>query len=106
MLFLKVLNPFAPHITNELWEKLGHKGLLEKEAWPKCNASLLVEDVITYMVQVNGKVRAAVSMDSSASENEVVGAAKKDAKVVKYLEGKEISKQVFVKGKLVNFVVK
>ncbi|OGY93196.1 MAG: hypothetical protein A3H70_00260 [Candidatus Komeilibacteria bacterium RIFCSPLOWO2_02_FULL_48_11] len=105
-LFLKVLNPFAPHIANELWSKLGHKGLLEKETWPKYNASLLVEDEVTYAVQVNGKVRSSVTVAADADEDEVARVATKNAKVAKYLTGKKITKQIFVPGRLINFVVK
>ena len=104
--FLKILNPFAPHITNEIWEKLGHKDLIEKEKWPEVDVLLLSEDKITYVVQVNGKVRANISADSSASEDEVVDLAKQDTKAAKYLDGKEIIKQIFVEGRLINFVVK
>ena len=104
-IFIRLLAPFAPHITNELWSRMGHKGLLEKEAWPKYNAKLLVADEIMYVVQINGKVRGDVTVAADAHEGAVVAAAKQDERVVKYLEGKKIVKQVFVKGRLVNFVV-
>ncbi|MDP6571738.1 MAG: leucine--tRNA ligase [Patescibacteria group bacterium] len=104
--FLKILNPFAPHITNELWEKLGHKDMVEKESWPEVDVLLLSQDSTNYVVQVNGKVRANISMDPSASEDEVSKAAQKDESAVKHIKAKKIIKQIFVEGRLINFVVK
>ncbi len=105
-IFLRVLAPFAPHLANELWEKLGHKKLIEHETWPEYNESLLADDIITYMVQVNGKVRGQVVVAAEADEDEVVKAARSDEKVAKYLSGGETVKTIFVKKRLVNFVVK
>ena len=104
--FLKALNPFAPHITNELWEILGHKNVIEKETWPEVDVLLLSQDEITYAVQVNGKLRGTVVISVGASEGDVVKAAKGEANVAVHLEGKEIVKTIFVKEKLVNFVAK
>ncbi|MEK7189101.1 MAG: class I tRNA ligase family protein [Patescibacteria group bacterium] len=104
--FLKVLSPFAPHITNELWEMLGHKNVIEKEKWPQADVLLLAQDEVTYAVQVNGKLRGNVVIQVDASEGEVVKAAKQDANVAKHMEGGEIVKQVFVEHRLINFVVK
>jgi len=105
-IFLKVLNPFAPHITNELWEKLGNKNLIEKEKWPKYSEKLLVEDRVVYVVQVNNKVRGNITVNVGVGEDSVASLAKKDQKVAKYLAGGKIVKQIFVSGKLINFVVK
>ena len=104
--FLTILNPFAPHITNEIWEKLGHRDLIEKENWPEVDVLLLSEDKITYVVQVNGKVRANIEMDPEASEDDVADEAKKEESAKKYLEGKEVVKQIFVDKRLINFVIK
>jgi leucyl-tRNA synthetase len=104
--FLKVLNPFAPHITNEIWETLGNKDAIEKEKWPEVDVLLLSQDTINYVIQVNGKVRANISMDPTASEDEVIEVAKKDGVVVKHIKDKKIVKHIFVEGRLVNFVVK
>ncbi|PIR56634.1 MAG: leucine--tRNA ligase, partial [Parcubacteria group bacterium CG10_big_fil_rev_8_21_14_0_10_41_35] len=104
--FLKILNPFAPHVTNELWENLGHKNLIEKEKWPEVDVLLLSEDKINYVVQVNGKLRGSVELDSGASEDDVSNAAQKEENVAKYFSGKKIVKQIFVEGRLINFVVK
>jgi len=101
--FLKVLHPFAPHITNELWEHIGNKTLLEKEPWPSYDPALLESDDVVYAVQINGKVRGQISLDRSAPEEDVVPAARECA--AKYLEGKKVIKHIFVKERLVNFVV-
>jgi len=103
--FLKVLSPFAPHITNELWEMLGHKDVIEKEKWPEVDVLLLAQDETTYAVQVNGKLRGSIVVRAGADEGEVAKAAEALLNVAKYVEGREIAKTVFVKGKLINFVV-
>ncbi|MEK7125469.1 MAG: leucine--tRNA ligase [Patescibacteria group bacterium] len=105
-MFLKVLSPFAPHLANELWEKLGHKELMEKETWPKYDESLLQDEMVTYIVQINGKVRAQVGAAPDVNEKVIADLAKSDEKVSKYLEGKQIVKQIFVPAKLINFVIK
>ncbi|MBI2050561.1 MAG: leucine--tRNA ligase [Parcubacteria group bacterium] len=102
--FLKVLSPFAPHITNELWEMLGHKEVIEKEKWPEVDVLLLAQDEINYAVQVNGKLRGNVVIRAGADEGEVTKKALALANVKKHLEGKAVARAVFVKGKLVNFV--
>ncbi len=104
--FLTVLHPFAPHITNELWEKRGHTTLLEKEDWPTYDESLLVEDEVTYVIQVNGKVRANIVAAANASESDIVAQAQAEENVQHQLQDKKIVKQIFVPGKLLNFVVK
>ncbi len=103
--FLKILNPFAPHITNELWERNGHKDLVESQDWPEVDVLVLSEDKINYVVQVNGKMRSKIEADSSDGEKDVAEAALKDSRVSKYIEGRKITKQIFVEGKLINFVV-
>ncbi len=105
-IFLTLLNPFAPHITNELWEMIGKNQLIEKEKWPKYNEKFLVEEKVTYVIQVNGKVRANIVASPKAKEDEVADLSKKDQKVASYLKGGEVIKQIFVPSKLINFVVK
>jgi leucyl-tRNA synthetase len=105
-IFLKVLNPFAPHITNELWEKLGNKKLVEKEKWPEYDEKFLIQDKITYVIQINGKVRANITASPDTSEGDINKLAMKDEKVSDQLKDKEIVKQIFVPNKLINFVVK
>jgi len=104
--FLKVLNPFAPHLSNELWEALGNKECLEKESWPLYDNALTVADEVVYTVQVNGKVRGTVTVEIDADESVVAALAYAQEKAAPYLEGKTIVKQIFVPGRIINFVVK
>lgn len=101
----QLVAPFAPHMSEELWHNLGHEDSVHVDHWPKYDEQYLVSDTMTVVVQVNGKVRAQLKVASSASENEVVTAAKADEKVAGYLEGKELKKTVYVPKKLVSFVV-
>jgi leucyl-tRNA synthetase len=102
--FLTLLSPFAPHLTNELWEKLGNQELIEKQSWPKADSNLLVDEVMTIVVQVNGKVRANLVVPADIKDEDLIAQAKADSNVQKFLTS-ELKKQVVVKGKLVNFVV-
>lgn len=104
--FLKVLCPFAPHLTNELAEQLGEVGFLEEKSWPTFDPTLLVSDTVEIAVQVNGKLRASITVPSEVTEDEAKTVAAAEENVKKYLEGKEIVKVIFVKGKLINIVVK
>ena len=103
--FVLVLAPFAPHLAEELWSKLGHSGSLAYEAWPTYEAALLVSATIEVVVQVNGKLRGKLVVSKDAGQPEVLAAAKADAIVSPHLEGKTIRKEIYVTGKLVNFVV-
>jgi leucyl-tRNA synthetase len=102
---VQLLAPFAPHITDELWEQLGHDSSIHVSSWPKYDEQYLKSDTMTIVVQVNGKVRSQLEVASGASEEEVIAAAKADQKVAGYLEGHEIKKNFYVPGKLVSFVV-
>lgn len=101
--FLQILSPFAPHLSEELWEKLGEKSSIFKSTWPVYSDALLQDELVNYVIQVNGKLRANLSYARDALEAEVIEAAK--AEVSKWLEGQEIKKSIFVPGKLINFVV-
>ncbi|MBI3565801.1 MAG: class I tRNA ligase family protein, partial [Elusimicrobia bacterium] len=103
---LVLLNPFAPHLTEELWEKLGHKTLLCREAWPTWDAKYLVDSTVEYAVQVNGKVRATFTIAADADAEAVKATALADAKVKAALDGKQVVKSIVVPKKLVNLVVK
>ncbi|MEZ4387991.1 MAG: leucine--tRNA ligase [Candidatus Krumholzibacteriia bacterium] len=104
--FLLLLAPYAPHVCEELWRKLGHQTSLTYAAWPELDERYLVEDLVTYVVQVNGKVREKLEVAADAGEEAVREAALASEKVQKWLEGKELVKTVFVPGKLVGLVVK
>jgi leucyl-tRNA synthetase len=102
---LHVLNPFAPHLTEELWQKLGATGLIADQSWPAYDPALLVEDEIEYPVQVNGKVRDKVVMKKDAPTADIEAAALAAPKVVEHTAGKTVKKIVVVPGRLVNIVV-
>ncbi len=103
--FTQLLAPLAPHLSEELWEVLGGKGFVIDQLWPTFDPKLLVTDTMTIVVQVNGKVRGQVEVSSSASEKEILSAARSDANVVRFLDGKKPKKEIYVKGKLVSLVI-
>lgn len=104
--FLKLLNPIAPHITEELWEKLGHNDTIAYEAWPTYQEELTKEDMYEMVVQVNGKVRGKMEVSMDISEEEMKELAMKIDNVNKFIEGKEVLKVIVIPKKLVNIVVK
>jgi leucyl-tRNA synthetase len=103
---LQLLHPFAPHITEELWSMFGNEGLILTSSWPKANPALMIEDVITIVVQVNGKLRGQVEVPNPPEKEVVLAAIRQNRKVQQWIEGKEVVKEVYVPGKLVNIVVK
>ena len=105
--FMKLLNPVAPHITEEIWhEVLGHENTITYETWPTYDESKLVEDTYTMVVQVNGKVRGKIEVSTNASKEEMESLAMSIENVKKNIEGKEIVKVITIPSKLVNIVVK
>lgn len=102
--FLKILAPFAPFITEELWSVLGNTESIHIQPWPEVDESLLQRSTIEIPVQVNGKVRGSISVTAEASEEEVVEAAKQSNNVGKFVES-GIKKVVYVKGKILNIIV-
>ena len=132
--FLLILAPFAPFMTEELWQRIevsresrvprvsradnshgtrdtfdtrGTLSSIHSQPWPSYDKSLLEEEEVTIVIQVNGKVRSQIEVRSGMREarSEIEELAKKDERVLKYLEGKEIKKVIFVPGKLINFVI-
>ena len=103
---LQLLAPFAPHLAEELWEILGGKPSIVNQPWPKARQELLVADEITIVFQVNGKLRGQGLFPKEIGKDAIISAAKADAKVQSFLEGKEIVKEIYVPGKLVNLAVK
>lgn len=101
---LQLLAPFAPHISEELWHQLGHDDSIHKDHWPELNDKYLQADEMTIVVQVNGKVRANILVPADSNEDSIIKAASADESVGKYLSD-GIKKQIYVPGKLVNFVV-
>lgn len=103
---LKMLTPFAPHISSELWTQLGNKDFIEKSGWPKWNEEFLKSDEIQFIVQVNGKLRGKIKVAVDAEKDEILTLAKNEDNVSKFLQDKEIVKEIFVPNKLINFVIK
>jgi len=107
--FLKVLAPFAPHLAEELWHRMGHEDTIAHEEWPEYSEEYLVSETQHYAVQVNGKVRGEIEVptDKAKDKEFVLGEAKKEKNVQRYLNGgAKIVKEIFVPGKIVNLVVK
>ncbi len=104
--FLKLLFPFAPHLSQELWQFLGKKTLLDYEVWPKYDEKLLKKEIFQFVIQVNGKKRGLLSSDKDVlTEKEIKEKVKNLHLYEKYLKDKKIKKIIFVKGKVINFVV-
>ena len=104
--FLQLLNPFAPHMTEELFSILGEKKTINETPWPKYDEAKTIDDEIEIPVQFNGKLKAVVKIDRDADENTVKEIVKNDETVKKALEGKNIVKEIYVKAKVYNIVVK
>ncbi len=98
--------PFAPHIADELWLKLGHHNSVQRDSWPDWKQEYLTQDTMTIAVQVNGKLRGTIEVEVGSDESVVLAAAKADTKVATHLDGVNIVKSIYVPNKLVNFVVK
>ena len=103
---LQLLHPFAPHVTEELWEMLGNEGFVLTSRWPVANRELMQEDTVTIAVQVNGKLRGQVSVPAPAGEQPVMEAVFSNERIRQWIAEKEIVKKIYVPGKLVNIVVK
>ncbi|MBS5942418.1 MAG: leucine--tRNA ligase [Finegoldia magna] len=105
-IFLILLNPVCPHITEEIWQRMGYEGYVHEASWPEYDESKTILDVIELPIQVNGKLRATVEISRDASEDEVFEKAIADDVVAKYLEGKNVVKKIYVKGRIFNIIVK
>ena len=104
--FIKLLNPFAPHLTEEMWSNMGGEGFLSLAKWPEYDEAKTVENNIEIAVQINGKLRSTITVSKTISKDDAISVAKSDAKIAEALEGKNIIKEIFVPGKIVNIVVK
>ena len=105
---LKLLAPFAPYTTEELWNLLGHTDSIHQQLWPVVEEKYLVEDDVTIMVAVNGKVRGQMSVDrfQVSEEQEIIRMAEELENIKKWLIGKTIIKEIYIKDKMINFVIK
>ena len=103
--FVLLLSPFAPHIAEELWERLGKAPSVATQPWPEYDPVLVARDRLTIPIQVNGKLRSKIEVPADSSEEQVVRLARQDAKLSEWLQGKTPRKVIYVEKKLVNFVV-
>ena len=103
---LLLLNPFAPHITEEIWQAQNFGGMLNEQKWPEYDESKCVENTVEIAVQVNGKLKARVTIAADATKDEAIEAAKTQDNAKAAMEGKTIVKEIYVPGKIVNIVVK
>jgi leucyl-tRNA synthetase len=104
-MFVTILAPFAPHLAEEMWQRLGHRESITYAPWPQFDEAKLTKDVMVIAVQVMGKLRSQIEVPLDATEQTILAAAKADEKVVSFLEGKPIKREIYVKGRLVNLVV-
>jgi leucyl-tRNA synthetase len=103
--FVLLLAPLAPHLAEELWQRLGHAESLAYSAWPIADSAYLRADVIEIPVQVNGKVRGKIQVPAEAGESEVIDIARADQNVGRHLDGQTVKRAIYVRGRIVNFVV-
>ena len=106
MTFLTLLNPFAPHITEELWQQMGGEGLLSIAPWPAYDEAKTIEDTVEIAVQVNGKLKCTIKLPVDCDKQTAIDTALAEEKVQHAVEGKQMVKQIVVPGKIVNLVVK
>jgi leucyl-tRNA synthetase len=105
-LLLQILAPFAPHLAEELWERIGNQESIFKSSWPEFDSELIKDEKVNLVIQDNGKLRATLEVAADISEIAAMETAQNNENVAKWLEGKEIVKKIFVPGKLLNIVVK
>ena len=103
---LKMLMPFAPHISSELWQQLGNNNFIEESGWPEWDEEILKTSEIQIVVQVNGKLRGKIKASTYSGKDEIIAIAREEDNVLKFLQDKEVLKEIFVPNKLINFVVK
>jgi leucyl-tRNA synthetase len=103
--FLRLLAPFAPHITEELWARFGESRSIMTAGWPSFDPDKLVASTVTIVIQVNGKHRGEVSVDVDVTEAELVKLACAQPKIVPHLAGKLIKKTIYVKSRLINILI-
>jgi len=103
---LILFSPFAPHFCEELWEKLGNQESILKQKWPEYDENLIKEEIIKLAIQINGKVRDKIEIQNGLTEEEIRVIVLKSEKVKKWIEGRQITKFLFIPPALVNIVVK
>ncbi len=103
--FLRLLAPFAPHVSEELHQRLGGAGLIAQAEWPTWDEALTADEAVEYAIQINGKVRARVQIPAAAGEEQIIADARQNETVARELSGKPLKRTIVVKGRLVNFIV-
>ena len=101
---LLIVNPFAPHVTEEIWQQMNFGGMLNEAAWPSFDEAKTVDATVEIVLQVMGKVRSRVTIPVDMPKDEVIALAKEDEKIKELIDGKQIKKEIYVPGKLVNIV--
>ena len=104
--FVLLLNPFAPHLTEELWEVMDFGGVVTSQSWPQFDPAKCKDDSVEIAVQVCGKIKARLTVPADVSSADAIALAKADEKVAEAIDGKTIVKELYVPGRLVNIVVK
>ena len=104
--FIIIMNPFMPHLAQELWELIGETNELTYQAWPDYDKDLAISDEIIIPIQINGKRRSEILISANESESEVISKAKSDDKIASYLKNTTIIKEIYIKGKILNIVIK
>ena len=105
-IYLMLLDPFAPHICEEIWESMGFGGMIVDQQWPKYDEAKCVDETVEIAVQITGKVRARINIPADATQEQAIEAAKADPTIAGLLEGKNVVKEIYVPGRLVNIVAK
>ena len=104
--FVLMLSPYTPHLAEELWERAGHSPSIANEKWPVYDKELTIDAQVAIVVQINGKVRAKLTIAKDATKEEMIALAKDNENVKRYLDGATVLKEIVVPNKLVSFVVK
>ncbi len=103
--FLRLLSPYAPHLCEELWQRLGEEGLIARAEWPTYNEALCIDDTITIVVQINGKKRDELHIAKDTPKDEIEKLALASDRSQKFMDGRQPKKVIVVPGRLVNIVV-
>ncbi|MFA9373065.1 MAG: leucine--tRNA ligase [Poseidonibacter sp.] len=104
--FITLLNPVAPHITEEIWQEQNYGGMLNQASWPEWNEDKTIDEIVELPVQISGKVRGKITLSNDADVETARKLATEDENISKYIEGKTIVKEIYVPGKIFNIVVK
>jgi len=105
-IIIRMLAPFSPHLCEELWSQIDSNGFVFDSQWPKTDSSLIADDNVKIGVQVNGKVRGTVCFSNKTDKNEALKIAKSNTNVSKFIKNSEILKEIYIPGKIINFVIK